>query len=241
MTRKKSRLRFCGRVLSIFAFLFGVSLLVLWTKPWAAESFALSRYTAADGEKYYALPFSGPNFTAASRIVHGAGRYCLKGKAVACIVAAYEDLAKTHPDYHYVYGEMGLDGGGRFRPHRTHQQGMSADFMTPARVTGPDGKSISSPLPCNPANLWGYAVRLDNQGRFETFQLDTKAMIAHLAALQKAAPRYKLRVIRVIFDPPLLAILRADPNFAQLRGMRFMENRAWFPHDSHYHVDFASK
>lgn len=241
MIREKSRPRFTRRILSIFAVVLGASLLVLWIRPLFAQPLELSRYTAADAGAYRALPFSGPNFTANSRIGYGAGRYYLKGNAVACIVAAYAELARTNPHYQYIYGEMGWKGGGLFRPHRTHQQGMSADFMTPVRTTDAKGESFPSVLPCNAANLWGYAIRLDDAGGFENFQLDTKAMIAHLAALQKAAPHYGLRIRRVIFDPPLLKRLRADPDFSRLRGMRFMENKAWFPHDGHYHVDFAER
>lgn len=236
--RKKSGPRFLKRALSVFVPLWGITLLVLLARPLFSESLELAQYTAAEAEKYHALPISGPNFKANSRIAYGIGRHYLKGKAVASIVAAYGELARTHPQYKYVYGEMGWKDGGRFRPHRTHQDGLSADFMTPMLETSPDGKSIPTVLSCSVINLWGYNIRLDSSGRFENLRMDTRAMIAHLAALKKAAPKYGLRLNRVIFDPPLLKILRASPNFSQLRGIRFMEGKAWFPHDGHYHVDF---
>ncbi len=239
--KKKSGLRFLGRALSVFTALVGLAVLVLLARPLFSAPLDIERYTAAEADEYHALPVRGANFKANSRLAYGLGRHYLKGKAVATIVAAYGELARTHPQYSYVYGEMGWKGGGRFRPHRTHQKGLSADFMTPMLKTGPDGKSVPAVLPCNVTNLWGYNIRLDANGHFKNLRLDTRAMIAHLAALKKAAPQYGLRVERVIFDPPLLKLLRADPSFSQLRGIRFMEGRAWFPHDGHYHVDFKDK
>ena len=187
------------------------------------------------------MPVAGPNFAVNSRLGYGAGRYYLKGKTAACILAAYADLERTHPEYHYLYGEMGWKGGGRIRPHRTHQQGLSADFMTPVTVAGVDRQPMHTVLPCNAANLWGYHIRLDGNGRHAEYQLDARAMIAHLEALQKNAPRYGLRIERIIFDPPLLKSLRADPDFSRIGGLPFMEGQAWFPHDGHYHVDFAGR
>jgi penicillin-insensitive murein endopeptidase len=241
MIVQKKSARFLRRALRFFGVLLGLFLLVLLARPLFGEALDSSRYTATDAEKYYALPVSGPNFRTNSRIAYGVGRHFLKGKAVAAVLAAYGELAKTHPQYSYVYGEMGWKGGGRIRPHRTHQEGLSADFMTPMLKIGPDGKALPALLPCNPLNLFGYNIRLDDKGQFKKLRLDSKAMIAHLAALRKAAPHYGLRVKLVIFDPPLLKILRADPNFSQLRGISFMEKKAWFPHDGHYHVDFAAK
>lgn len=241
MNRKKTARRFLGQALSVFAALLGLTLFVLLAKPLYSESLTLSEYTAAEAEKYYALPVSGPNFKANSRIAYGLGRHYLKGKTVGTLVAAYEELARSHQEYQYVYGEMGRKGGGPFRPHRTHQNGLIADFMTPMLKNGPDGKAIPTVLPANMFNLWGYNIRLDSSGHYKNLRLDTRAMIAHLAALKKNAPKYGLRVDRVIFDPPLLKILRTDPNFSQLRGIRFMNGQAWFPHDGHYHVDFKGK
>ncbi|MDR2947455.1 MAG: replication initiation protein [Candidatus Adiutrix sp.] len=237
--RKKSALRTLGRAALGFVALIAFAALALSAKPLFSESLDLKKYIVAKADAYQALPVSGPNFKAASRFAHGLGRYYLRGRTAAAIVAAYAELARTHPDYHYVYGEMGWKGGGRFRPHRTHRQGLSADFMTPMLKTGRDGKAVPARPFYNALNLWGYRIRLDGQGRYKNYQLDAKAMIAHLAALKKTAPRFGLRVERVIFDPPLLKLLRADPSFAQLRGLAFMKNQAWFPHDGHYHVDFA--
>lgn len=194
---------------------------------------------SGDADSYQCLPLSGDNFQASSLPGYGAGRYYLKGRAAVAVLKAYARLAASHPELRFIYAEMGWKGGGRFRPHRTHQQGLSADFITPVRKPDATGKAAPATLPCNTANLWGYGIRLDNNGRYQDYRLDTAAMIAHLDALRQEAAAQGLKIERVIFDPPLLKLLRADPNFKRLGDMRFMENKAWFPHDGHYHVDFA--
>ena len=237
---RKSFFRTVRRLFGYIGLLLAGGLLFLWVRPLFADTLELSGYNhASEADVYHCLPLDGSNFAANSRIGHGAGRYYLKGRIAACALAAYADLAQNHPEYRYIYGEMGWKGGGRFRPHRTHQQGMNADFMTPVYTLGENGEKIPAVLPCNAANLWGYNIRVDEEGRYEEYRLDTGAMIAHLAALKKHAPRYGVKVERVIFDPPLLKLLRADPDFKMLGNMVFMEKKAWFPHDGHYHVDFA--
>lgn len=230
------------RCIRLLAFAAGLALLVLLLciRPLLADTIDLGSYTkTGDAERYLSLPYSGVNFSANSLPAFGAGRYFLKGKTAATVLEAYARLARSHPAQQYVYGEMGWEGGGRFRPHRTHQQGLSADFMTPVYTVNAKGERQPATLPSHAANLWGYHIRLDSAGRYKDYVLDSAAMIAHLAALQAAAPVYGLRVERVIFDPPLLLLLRKDPAFAAIKNLRFMPNKAWFPHDGHYHVDFA--
>ena len=224
----------------------GVVAVVLSTcfflRPLFAETLDLTVYSAQrDAGAYLALPMSGSNFSMNSYVSYSAGRMYLKGNVGAAVLAAYADLAGKHPEWKFVYGEMGLKGGGRFWPHRTHKDGTSADFMTPVYTVDSSGKQVSTPLPCTALNLWGYGVRMNDKGQSGEYHLDAAAMIAHIAALRDAAPRYGLGIRRVIFDPPLLALLRAEPSFARIQDITFMQQKAWFPHDGHYHVDFVKK
>lgn len=224
----------------IFFLLLAVAtILFLGARIMLAPRVVLAQYDSQAGAtRYLTLPVSGANFKASSVLAYGVGRYYLKGAVAATILAAYDRLAQEQPQYRYLYAEMGWQGGGRFRPHRTHMQGISADFITPVfRVDG-QGSLHPATLPVSIFNLWGYKIRLDAQGRYGDYRLDTSAMIAHLHALQEAGKPYRVRIVRVIFDPPLLALLRKNPSFTLLQGMVFMEKAAWFPHDSHYHVDF---
>lgn len=61
------------------------------------------------------------------------------------------------PDKTYVYGETGFSRGGPIRPHRTHQAGLSIDFMVP--VLNDANRSV--PLPSTPMNMFGYGLEFD--------------------------------------------------------------------------------
>ena len=73
------------------------------------------------------------------------------------IVEAYRELVRAAPTKRFVYGETGWKEGGRIRPHRTHQNGLSVDFMVP--VLDKDGQSV--PLPTNALNRFAYDIEFD--------------------------------------------------------------------------------
>ncbi len=191
--------------------------------------------------EYRALPYSGENFQAYSRFWHTVGRCYVKDATGGAVLDAYKELETTMPDRRFAYAETGREGGGRFWPHRTHRQGLSVDFVTPVLRRQPDGSLAPDTLSCLPWNLWGYGVRLDAAGKAGDLKLDAVATIAHLDALSRAASRHGLSLKLVILDPPLQDILRASPNFRKIARLHFMGKAAWFPHDGHYHVDFAEK
>ena len=180
------------------------------------------------------LPASGPNFTSYSSIASLAGRTYVHSKVQAAIVAAYKALETSAPGTVFVYGETGWKAGGRFRPHRTHQNGLSVDFMVPVLK---EGKSV--PLPTSPLNKFGYNLEFDDSGKLDEYVIDFAAIAKHLLALQEAASRQGAKIGRVIFEVPLQKHLFATPEGAQLKEkMRFSTKQAWVKHDEHYHVDF---
>ena len=73
------------------------------------------------------------------------------------LTEAYADVARTHPQLRFVYGETGFASGGPFEPHKTHQNGLSVDFFVPVR----DEKGRSVPLPTSATNRWGYDRHVD--------------------------------------------------------------------------------
>ena len=50
---------------------------------------------------------------------------------VDTIVEAYELLEKKHPLRRWIVGDLGFPNGGEFPPHKTHRNGLSADFLFP--------------------------------------------------------------------------------------------------------------
>lgn len=182
-----------------------------------------------------ALPASGANFEAYSRLGVQMGRTHVHVRVREVVLDAYAALARSLPGKHYVYGETGLEEGGRMRPHRTHQNGLSVDFMVP--VLDVQGRSVA--LPSSPLNKFGYGVEFDAQGRADGLRIDFEALAEHLAELRQAATKRKVGIALVIFDPALKPALLKTARGKELQGLPFMKGKPWIRHDEHYHVDFA--
>lgn len=195
----------------------------------------LALRAGGDGQ-YSQLPYKGENFTAYGLAPYLTGRCYLLTPVREIVTEAYAELEADFPGREFVYLEMGWNGGGPFAPHKTHREGRSADFLTPMRNKD---SGLPDNLPIGMANRWGYDLRLSAAGEYGDLVMDGSAVIRHLAALEKSAARRGWRIARVIFDPPLLARLRKSAEYSLVRNLPFMKGRAWFPHDGHYHVDFA--
>ncbi len=181
------------------------------------------------------LPVSGPNFEAYSALAATAGRTHVHSKVAEVLGAAYAALAAAQPDTRFVYGETGWPSGGRLRPHRTHQNGLSVDFFVPVR----DAAGRSVPLPTPITRRFGYDIEFDANARHAGLSIDFTAMAEHLYQLHLAARTRGVGLALVIFDPPFLPRLFAAPRGPYLKqNLPFMKGRAWVRHDEHYHVDF---
>lgn len=222
-------------VLGAVAIVWGNSLAI------ALESSVPSRSvgTTARGRLVHGkrLPTSGPNFVAYSRLGAALGRNSVHSTIREVILEAYRIAQTAAPDALFVYGETGWPSGGRFRPHRTHQNGLSADFMVPVRDVGGNAMRI----PTRAWNRFGYDIEFDSRGFSGDFRIDFDAMAAHLAALDRAARSRGSAVALVILAPELERELKSHPaRRALVENVPFMRGRPWVRHDDHYHVDFAT-
>lgn len=140
----------------------------------------------------------------------------------ATYTALYDDGWKND----FVLGEVGFPWGGRFRPHKTHRNGLSVDFMVPLK----DGTR----LPTHALNKFGYSLEFDQDGKIDAGEIDFKALAAHLLKLDAAARKRGGKINRVFFAPDLQKHLNPDlkSRFA------FNKKQSWVRHDDHYHVDF---
>jgi penicillin-insensitive murein endopeptidase len=194
--------------------------------------------TVSDGriEGGVRLPLSGANFSAYSVFAATTGRTHVHSKVAAILEASYTTLATSHPNTHYVYGETGWRSGGRFRPHRTHQNGLSVDFFVPVK----DGKGRSVPLPTNLSDKLGYELEFDREAKYGEFSIDFEALAEHLYQLDIAAKAAGSRLALVIFDRQYLSRLFSTSRGVYLKAnLPFMKGKPWVRHDEHYHVDFA--
>jgi len=181
------------------------------------------------------LPSSGSNFRTYSRLGSTLGRTAVHSRVRDAMLDAYAELVERTPDVRYVYGETGWPRGGRFRPHRTHQNGLSVDFMVPVTRNGEP-----TTLPKGPFNKFGYALEFDGDGRSGDLLIDFDSMAAHLNELDLAARKHGLRIELVVFAPDLQErLFESKPGSALQGRLRFNANPSWVRHDDHYHVDFG--
>lgn len=194
--------------------------------------------TTANGrlENGVALPSNGPNFESYTALGSILRRTYVHSRVRDVVTGAYKTLEASRPGSVYVYGETGKKSGGPFKPHKTHQNGLSVDFMVP--VLDSNGSSI--PLPASAFNKFGYGIEFDEKGRREGYRIDFEAMAAHILALKQGADRAGIGIWRVIFDPQLQPLLFATKTGPLLKESRiaFSKKRSWVRHDEHYHVDF---
>ncbi len=181
------------------------------------------------------LPYEGSNFRAYSRLGSALGRTYVHCRVAEVVLAAYENLAARHPELVFVYGETGWASGGSFRPHKTHQNGLSVDFLVP--VTGASGGPAA--LPTHALNKYGYGLEFDTRGKCGELTIDFEAVGAHLLALRRAADARGVGIARVILAPDLQPLLKRTRAWPALEGwLPLSERPAWVRHDDHYHVDF---
>lgn len=211
-------------------------LLLLAQLSIASESQCYGTVSNGRIEDSVKLPTSGPNFTSYSGLAAAAGRTHVHSKVASVITAAYDALHKATPSTVYVYGETGWASGGRFRPHRTHQNGLSVDFFVPVR----NAAKISVPLPTSAFTRFGYDIEFDKAAKYGEYTIDFIATAEHLYHLHQAAKTQGVGIALVIFDTQYLPKLFDTPRGAYLRqNLPFMKGKPWVRHDEHYHVDFA--
>ena len=181
------------------------------------------------------LPTSGPNFEAYSTLAGVLGRTYVHSKVRDVIVQAYQALQTTAPDKVFKYAETGHAEGGRFKPHKTHQNGLSVDFMVP--VIDASGTSVH--LPTHAFNKYGYNIEFDNKGVYKDYHIDYDALGAHIVALHQAALDNGIEIWRVLFDPGLQPYLYLSRHGDYIKKHITIPNKkSWVRHEEHYHVDF---
>lgn len=186
-------------------------------------------------EHAVSLPLHGRNFTAYSALGWFLGRAHVHRKVSNTLLQAFGELERTTPGVTFVYGETGWPSGGRFRPHRTHQNGTSVDLMVPVRRHG-----APVVLPGGLHNRLGYDIEFDRDGRSGDDRIDFEALGTLLREVDRAARANGIGITRVIFDVPLQRHLWRTSHGAWLRdNVAFSQRPAWVRHDEHVHIDFA--
>ncbi len=223
-----------SKILMKYLVVMGIGLVISFSAI-AAESICYGTPSNGRLENGVKLPVKGDNFVSYSTSAEILGRTYVHAKVREIILASYRWLKLAMPGKVYKYAETGFKQGGPFKPHKTHQNGLSVDFMVP--VINPEGKSVY--LPTHFFNKFGYAIEFDAKGNYQEYKIDFEALAAHIVSLNKAALERNLKLRRVIFDPRLQPYLMRTKYGEYLKSdIQFSRKQAWVRHDEHYHVDF---
>ena len=210
----------------------------LCTPSFAKESTCYGTTRHGRIEDAVKLPDSGPNFVSYGNIPELAGRTYVHSKVRDVVISAYKLLEKEQPGKVFKYAETGTRQGGKFWPHKTHQNGLSVDLMVPVL----DEQENSVHLPTNPLNEYGYAIEFDDEGRYEDYRIDFEALGALIVALHRSASSHGIGLWRVLFVPNLQPYLYKSTYGDYIRAnITIPTKRSWRPHDEHIHVDFVVK
>ncbi len=215
--------------------LLALSVFFLIEHAFAEKSICYGTTSSGRIEKAVKLPGSGKNFVAYSAVARGAGRTWVHSDVYDILLESYRFLETEQPEKVYKYAETGFAAGGKFKPHKTHQNGLSVDFMVP--VLNEIGQSVH--LPTHPFNKFGYNIEFDKIGNYKNYKIDYESMAAHIVALDKATRKRGYTLWRVIFDPDMQKYLLASSYGEYLQAnVTFSTKPSWVRHDEHYHVDF---
>ncbi|WP_020569431.1 penicillin-insensitive murein endopeptidase [Neolewinella persica] len=154
------------------------------------------------------------------------------------ILDAYQTCETTCPGVQFRLMECANKHGGKMWPHRTHQIGLSADFMLPKTRNGSAHRLLDH------LGIWHYLLSADGRGAYsKRVSIDFETMGRHLLALDDAARTNGLRIKKIIVQIDLKEEFYASPSGKKVRqrGIYFAKSLPRLVdelHDDHYHVDF---
>lgn len=194
--------------------------------------------TSAKGKIHHSwqLPLYGENFQSYS-LINWPFRTYVHSTVYKILIDAYSSLESITPNIEYKYAETGLPSGGKFWPHRTHQNGRSVDLIVPVI-----NKKTNKPdvLPSWIFNKFGYGIEFDSQGENETYVIDYSTLAKMILAIYKASLKYQAPIAKIIFAPELrIHLLQTDAGrMLKKEKIEFSKNPAWVRHDDHIHIEF---
>jgi penicillin-insensitive murein DD-endopeptidase len=204
-----------------------------------AKSESLGSVSNGELKNGYLVPFSGANFRYFDTTSYLSGRAFVNQAVYKTLIDSYKTL-EDETEVFFGLMECSNEHGGKIWPHRTHQNGLSCDFMSPILKNG---------VPTTDLNDLGanhYFMDFDKNGVYKTdrsYSIDFNTIAQHLLVLNRSAAKFGLQIEKVI-----LKIELKDELFATEYGKELKKTGIYFAtslsrlinelHDDHYHVDF---
>ncbi len=186
------------------------------------------------------VPFYGSNYSYFDETSYLSGRAFLNGKVLTTVLNGYDELNIQKPGRSFKIMECSHEHGGKLWPHRTHQNGLSVDFMMPKIKDNNPYYGLDS------IGTNHYWLTFNNKGQYEkdtSITIDFELIAQHILILQKQAKKNNLKISKVIIKVEL-----KDELFEGEIGQKLKESGIYIVkslspsvnslHDEHYHIDF---
>ncbi|HLP10457.1 MAG TPA: hypothetical protein VK177_00900 [Flavobacteriales bacterium] len=186
------------------------------------------------------MPWNGNNFMYFDTSSYYSEHAFVNDKVLKTVLSTYAEMEKLVPGRKFRIMECSNKEGGRIWPHRTHQNGLSIDFMSPLTK---EGEICYEHDNCGRIH---YLMDFDENGRFikdTSVSIDFNTLALHLLTLNTEAKKNGLRINKVILKMELKDELYATENGKKLKNSGLyitqkLDRLINSLHDDHYHVDF---
>ncbi len=187
------------------------------------------------------MPFQGKNFTYFNVESYLASRAFVHQKVKKSVLQNYKNLENLYPNQLFTFMECSHEHGGKMLPHRTHQNGLSIDFMVPKI------KNNQSDYSLDKMGQLHYLLEFNENGQClkdTSISIDFNLMAHHILLLQEDCLKNGVKIEKIIFKLELKDELYATHYGTKLKnsGIYFAQNLTPLInslHDDHYHIDFA--
>ncbi len=189
------------------------------------------------------IPFYGKNFSYFDKGSYLSGRGYVNDKVLVTLLESYKQLETLVPNRHFYIMESANKEGGKLYPHRTHQNGLSVDFMMPLTQGNKPYSQLDS------LGTGHYLLAFNNNGEYgynKSVKVDFNLMAQHILILNKEAEKVGLKIKKVIIKTEY-----KDELFATEYGKKLKASGIYLVkrlsklinalHDEHYHVDFGKR
>lgn len=187
------------------------------------------------------VPYKGKNFMYFDRESYLEGRAFLHGDVLTSVLGSYDSLARINPNRFFNIMECANEEGGELFPHRTHQNGMSVDFMMPLVKDGKPYYGLDT------MGIKHYALHFDDDGHYSrdpSIAIDFNLVARQILLLDHFARRNGLNIFKVIikieFKDELFATeygkILEQSDIYVVQGLSPLINDL---HDDHFHIDFG--
>ena len=207
------------------------------------ESTSIGSVSNGKIENATLIPFQGSNYAYFDKTSYMGGRAFTHSTVAKITIATYASLKAQGVDRFFKVMEFSRKEGGKMLPHRTHQNGLSVDYMMPLQK---DNKPYYE---LDKKGATHYLLAFDKEGRYSedpTISIDFDMAARHILELDKQAQKHGMRIHKVIFNTHLKDELFATPYGKKLQQSNIYITRNLSKlindlHDDHYHVDFVQR